>query len=216
MARLPSPPAPSVIRSRLRDGDVVAVTRRQTLTRIFTSSGRHQMRWDTFRHTGPLPHARFDPQMPDQTGGPVSALDHGVLYFSLSLVNSVASVFQATSLVDRTTRRPFLVSFRPRRGLQLLDLTRNLPTRLGASQEISTGPKGVTQEWARAIRAAAPELDGLQYRSAMDAGNPTIVLWDPPGSSALPDSPDLLLPLDYPALDIPLTEACHELNYILL
>ena len=97
---------------------------------------------------------------------------------------SVAEVFQATSIVDRRTRSPFLVVLRPRRTLRLLDLAGLWPTRVGASQEISSGPKHVTQAWARAIRAAYPELDGLWYRSSMDSGDPAICLWDPPGGHA--------------------------------
>jgi hypothetical protein len=81
---------------------------------------------------------------------------------------------------------------------------------------MSSGPKDVTRAWARAIRAAYPELDGLWYRSSMDAGDPAICLWDPPAASALPDTPDVLLPLDHPGLDLPLGRICEELNYTLI
>ncbi|MGH3433637.1 MAG: RES domain-containing protein, partial [Thermocrispum sp.] len=93
------------------------------------------------------------------------------------------------------------------------------PTRAGASQEISSGPKKVTQGWTRAIRAAHPELDGVWYRSSMDSGDPAIALWDPPGggpNGALPDSPDVLLPLNHPGLDLPLARVCADLSYVLV
>jgi hypothetical protein len=32
----------------------------------------------------------------------------------------------------------------------------------------------------------------------------------------MPAAPDLLLPLDYPGLDLPLARICDELNYTLL
>jgi len=217
MARLPQPPDPAVLAGLLRpDEDIVAIDPATPLVRVFTVAGRHPQQWDTFRHTGPLPHARFDPHPPGPRGRPTDSADQGVLYFGLRARTSVAEVFQDTSIVDRVTRRPFLVVFRPTRTLRLLDLAGLWPTRAGASQEISSGPRERTQEWARAIRTAHPDLDGLWYRSSMDSGYPAVCLWDPPSGDAIPDSPDALVPLDHPGLDIPLARICQELNYTLL
>jgi RES domain len=217
MARLPQPPEPAALRSLLRSAeDIVAVHGGTRLVRIFAAGGRHRQRWNTFRYSGPLPHARFDPHPLGPDGEPTTGTEHGALYFGLSVRTSVAEVFQRTSIVDRSTRRPHLVVLRPRRTLRLLDLAGLWPTRAGASQEISSGAKAVTQAWARAIRKAHPELDGLWYRSSMDSGDPAICLWDPPAASALPAGPDILLPLDYPGLDLPLARICAELNYTLL
>jgi hypothetical protein len=217
MARLPDePPPPETLRALLRSReDIVAVHRATRLVRIFAAGGRHGQRWNSFRVHGPLPHARFDPHPPGPGGAPATRPGHGTLYFGLSVRTSVAEVFQTTSLVDRSTRRPHLVVFGPRRTLHLLDLAGLWPTRAGASQEISSGPKPVTQAWARAIRAAHPELDGLWYRSSMDSGDPAICLWEPPAATALPRNPDVLVPLDYPGLDLPLARVCQELNYTL-
>jgi hypothetical protein len=216
MARLPLPPARTVLVNELRRADdIVAVHPGTRLVRIFSARGRHPQRWDSFRYTGPLPHGRFDPQVP-QDGGLVTDPTAGVLYFGLSVRTSVAEVFQETSTVDRKSRGPQLVVVRPSRTLRLLDLAGLWPTRLGASQEISSGPKKITQAWARAIRSAFGDLDGLWYRSSMDGGGPAVCLWDPPGGSALPREPDVLLPLDHPGLDVPLARVCHELNYIML
>lgn len=217
MARLPQPPAPAVLQAMLRrTEDVVAVPGGTHLVRVFTSGGNHPQDWNTFRYAGPLPHARFDPHLPDSQGGPTVTREHGVLYFSLSVRTCVAEVFQATSTVDRATRCPQLVVFRPRRTLRLLDLSGLWPTRVGASQAISNGAKERTRAWSRAIRAAYPELDGLWYRSSMDSGKPSLCLWDPPAANALPDDPDALLPLSHPGLDVPLGRVCHELSYTLL
>lgn len=216
MARLPQPPAVTALRDVLRDEDVVAVHGGTRLVRVFTAGGAHPQRWNSFRHTGPLPHGRFDPQRPDADGAPTTTPEHGVLYFGLSVRTSVAEVFQATSIVDRTSRGPHLAVFRPTRTLRLLDLTGLWPTRAGASQELSSGGlKLLTQAWARVIREAHPELDGLWYRSSMDSGRPAVCLWDPPAGSALPGLPDALLPLDHPGLDLPLARVCAELNYAL-
>lgn len=217
MARLPQPPTPAVLQAMLRrTEDVVAVTTATPLARIFTIGGNHPQQWDSFRYAGPLPHARFDPHPPSSQGGPAVTRDHGVLYFSLSVRTCLAEVYQATSTVDRRTRAPQLVVLRPSRTLRLLDLTGLWPTRAGASQAISSGPKERTQAWARHIRAAHPELDGLWYRSSMNAGQPSVCLWDPPAATAIPENPDILLPLDHPGLDVPLGRACKDLGYTLL
>ena len=216
MSRLPQPPAPAALKKLLRPHeDVVAVHSGTRLVRVFAAGGRHQQRWNTFRTSGPLPHARFDPH-PSRPGGVPGEADVGVLYFGLSVRTSVAEVYQQSSIVDRSTRRPHLVVFQPRRTLRLLDLTGLWPTRVGASQEISSGQKDVTQAWARTIRAAFPDLDGLWYRSSMDSGDPAVCLWDPPAGDALPATPDVLLPLNYPGLDLPLSRICEALNYTLL
>jgi hypothetical protein len=217
MARLPEPPDPTVLAAVLRpDEDVVAVHPATRLVRIFAASGPYQQQWNTFRRTGPLAHARFDTHPPGPRGGPATAAGHGVLYFGLSVRTSVAEVFQDTSIVDRATRKPHLGIFRPTRTLRLLDLVGLWPTRAGASQEISSGPRERTQAWARAIHTAHPDLDGLWYRSSMDSGNPAVCLWDPPSGSAVPEEPDVVLPLDHPGLDVPLARVCDELNYTLL
>jgi hypothetical protein len=196
--------------------DIVAVSTSSRLVRVFVAAGAHQQRWNTFRHTGPLPHARFDPQPPPQVGGVATTPEHGVLYFGLTVRTSIAEVFQQTSIVDRSTRRPHLAVCQPARPLRLLDLTGLWPTRVGASQEISSGAKDITQAWARAIRTAFPDLDGLWYRSSMDSGDPAVCLWHPPAGTALPLTPEVLLPLDYPGLDLPLARICDSLNYVLV
>lgn len=217
MARLPQPPEPSVLANALRrTEDVVAVHPGTRLVRIFNAHGNHPQKWNSFRYTGPLPHGRFDPQQPGPDGSLNTDTNQGVVYFALSVRTSVAEVYQTSSVVDRKTNGPQLVVVRPRRTLRLLDLGGLWPTRLGASQEISSGPKRVTQAWARTIRTAHPDLDGIWYRSSMDSGDPAICLWNPPGASALPSAPDVLLPLDHPGLDVPLARVCEELNYTLL
>jgi hypothetical protein len=217
MARLPLPPPRAVLINELhRTTDVVVVNPTTRLVRIFTAHGNHPQQWNSFRHTGPLHHARFDQHQPGQGGRPATDPGNGVLYFGLSVRTSVAEVFQTTSIVDRKSRGPRLVVVRPTRTLRLLDLTGLWPTRVGASQEISSGPKKITQAWARAIRSALGDLDGLWYRSSMDSGDPALCLWDPPAGTALPIAPDVLLPLDHPGLDVPLGRVCHELHYTLL
>lgn len=203
-------------RALRQNRDIVTVDQSRSLVRIFTAYGNHPQRWNTFRYTGPLPHGRFDPHPPGAGGAATTDRYSGVLYFGLSVRTSVAEVFQTTSIADRRTRGPRLVVVRPARPLRLLDLTGSWPTRAGASQAISTGPKKITQGWARAIHSAFPALDGLWYRSSMDGGGHAVCLWDSPAGTALPIAPDVLLPLDHPGLDVPLGRVCEELGYLLL
>lgn len=228
MARFPEPPDHAALRALPRHADDVRTVPAGTrLVRIFNTGGRHSQPWNTFRRAGPLAHARFDPHPlpadPDHRhGDPTDPADAagaaapGVLYCSLSARTSVAEVYQTSSVVDRRTRAPHLLVLRPTRTLRLLDLTGLWPTRAGASQTISAGPTGRSQAWARAIRAVHPELDGLWYRSVMDAGEPVVCLWDPPAATALPAEPSLLVPLSHPGLDLPLGRICEQLNYTML
>lgn len=217
MARLPRPPEAAELRALMRpEEDIVAVHPATRLVRVFAARSAHPQQWNSFRRAGPLPHARFDPQPTTTDGKPGTESGLGVLYFGLSVRTSIAEVFQPTSTVDRVTRGPYLVVLRPRRTLRLLDLGGLWPTRAGASQEISSGPKRTTREWARVIHEAHPDLDGVWYRSSMDSGEPAVCLWDSPSGDALPEQPDVLLPLSHAGLDLPLARVCDELNYTLV
>lgn len=212
MTRLPPPGA--LASSVDADADLRVVGPATRLVRIFYAGGAHPQRWNSFRRIGPLPHSYFDPHPPGEDGLPARHDEHGVLYFSLSVRTSIAEVFQATSVLDRQTRTPHLVALRPKRRMRLLDLTGDWPSRVGATPETWLGDPELSQAWARALRQALPELDGLYYLGT-DDGNPALCLWDPPGSSGLPARPDTLHPLDHPGLDASLRRVCEELNYTL-
>ncbi|MGH3493486.1 MAG: RES family NAD+ phosphorylase [Sciscionella sp.] len=217
MARLPQPPSAAALRALYRPTrDIVTLHPQTRLVRVFTTRSSHPQRWNSFRYAGPLPHARFDPQPPQADGSIAASSSAGVLYFGLSVRTSIAEVFQLTSIVDRITRGPYIVVFRPTRPLRLLDLTGLWPTRAGASQEISSGAKSTTRAWARTIREAHPDLDGLRYRSSMNSGDPAVCLWEPSAGDVFPRDPDVLLALNNPGLDFPLARVCTELNYTLL
>lgn len=186
------------------------------LVRVYPTSGAHPTRWNTFRMFGPLASARFDTHPPTSDGQPVAAPGHGVTYFGLSLQTAVAEAFGARGhRIDRRTRRPYLVVFRPSRTVRLLDLSGVWPTRAGWSQEINNGPRERSRAWARAVRIALPDLDGLWYRSSMNGGEPAVCLWEP-ARDALSAEPELDLPLDAPGLDLPLARIVRELRYLLV
>src|SRR4051795_3274799 len=105
--------------------------------------------------------------------------------------------------------------FRSTRTVHLLDLARTGPPRAGVSQAISSGPRDRARAWAREIFAAYPDVDGLWYRSSMDGGAPAVCLWER-AAPALPPQPWVHLPLDAPALALPVARACRRLGYRLV
>lgn len=198
--------------------DVVAVAGFTALARIYRAGGDHPVRWNQFRAHGPVATARFDPH-PVAAGAGRSRrgrpAPESVLYAATELRTCVAEVFQSTRVVDRRTALPRLAIWRPVRTLRLLDLAGTWPTRAGASQAISSGPRDRARQWARAIRAALPDIDGLWYRSSMDSGNPAVCLWAP-ALDTMPAAPLLNQPLDAPALALPLARMARQLGYRLL
>jgi hypothetical protein len=215
VAKLPWPPAVEALRDVIQDDDVVAVAPMTALARVYRSAGRHPGSWDGFRIVGPAAAARFDTHPPTPDGAVASAPGHEVLYAGLTLRTCVAESFQLTRVLDRQTDRPWLVVWRPVRALRLLDLAGTWPTRAGASQAISSGPRAKSRAWARAIREAHPDLDGLWYRSSMDSGLPAVCLWAP-ALDAMPTRPWAHLPLDAPGLELPLARAAKDIGYRLL
>jgi RES domain len=213
--KLPWPPSADRLRDLLHDDDVVAVAPLTALARVYRSGGRHPATWDEFRTVGPAAAARFDTHPPTPDGSLAEAPGHGVLYAGLTLRTCVAEAFQLARVIDRHTDRPWLVVWRPARALRLLDLAGTWPTRAGTSQAISSGRRDRSRAWAREIRAAYPDLDGLWYRSSMDAGRPAVCLWAP-ARDAMPARPWAHLPLDAPALALPLARAARDVGYRLL
>jgi hypothetical protein len=208
LAKLPPPPQPAVLAAR-SPADVVVVTRVTTLWRIYTTTGPHGARWDRMRHYGPLATARFDHHLP-----PAAEQARGVLYAGLAIQTCVAEFFQDTRVIDCWRRGAWLVGFRLAREARLLDLSGTWPTRAGASQAISSGPRLLARAWAVATYEAFSDLDGLWYRSSMDGGRPAIVL-NERIETGLRAQPDVNLPLSHPGLALPLVRMGRTLGYLL-
>ena len=204
MPKFPWPPEPGELgrvpaeHHTLRTGTVVA--------RIYPRGGRYPTSWRAFRFDGPLASARFDHH--------VTGERRGVLYAARDLVTCVAEVFQSSRVVDRVADDRCLAAFRITRSVRLLDLTRDWPTRAGASQAIASGPRPRAQAWARAIYDAFPKIDGLWYPSSMHGGHPALVLFER-ADGALPRHPDIDLPLSLPGLLPDIVRAAGALGYVL-
>lgn len=104
--------------------------------------------------------------------------------------------------IDRQRGRPYLTGLSFTRPLMVLDLAADgqgaWATRAGGSFAISTAPHTVSQQWARHITEAFPDLDGLRYNSRF-AGAPCLALFAP-ATSAMPVHPRMSLPLADPDL----------------
>lgn len=173
-----------------RSPDVVQLD--DVLWRIVDTAGQFAVTFSAMRDYGTLPSARFDPHPPpasDRSGELVS-------YVATTLLTALAERFAAgREIRRRLPQRPVAYAWRPARPLALLDVSGSGAVRLGASHALNTGPKSVTRTWARALRAAFPDADGLYYASSM-TGQPCAALWAPAADS-FPGRPEFAEPLDY-------------------
>ena len=203
MAKFPWPPPVDDLRGMrperhtLRSGSLLA--------RVYARGGGYPSRWNDFRYAGPIASARFDHHVPGQ--------QRGVLYGAPSIATCVAEVFQTTRVIDRVADDRCLTAFRTTRAVRLLDLTGDWPTRAGASQAITSGPRNRARAWARAIYEAY-QLEGLWYPSSMHGGHPAVVLFER-AVDALPTDPELDVPLTHPGLLPDLTRAANALGYLI-
>jgi hypothetical protein len=179
------------------------------LVRIYDRGGPHPTDWNDFRYYGPL-NVRFDHHEP-----PPSLQDRGIMYAATLAVTCFAEKFQAARTIDPFTGDPWLVAFRLRRAVRLLDLAGVWPTRAGASIAINSGPRPRARRWSRAIYAAYPDVEGVWYTSSMHANAPAVALYER-AASALPSSPEVHRALADPTLQVSLENAAHELNYALI
>jgi hypothetical protein len=138
-----------------------------------------------------------------------------VLYAATSIPICVAEVFQAKRAIHRQLRDPWLVGFRLRRPVQLLNLSGGWPTPAGASMGLSSGPRPRAQRWSATIYAAYPDMEGLWYPSSMYKNQPALVLYER-ADDALEATPFLHVPLAAPGLLAPLAVVAQEIGYLLV
>jgi hypothetical protein len=201
MPKFPEPPASLTLAALT--GTLRAETR---LWRVYFAGGAHPTAWDGFRFFGPTP-SRFDHHDP-----PPRAQPRGVIYAAREPTTCIAEVFQATRVIDRASRSPWLVAFDLKKEVVLLDLTGPWPTAAGASMAINTGQRPRARRWSRAIYAAYAAVEGLLYASSMHANRPAVTLYER-AQPALPAAPVFHRALSDPALLHRLSAAAARLGY---
>ncbi|MBI2942252.1 MAG: RES family NAD+ phosphorylase [Chloroflexi bacterium] len=206
MPKLPDPPSASELANRL-PARVVTLPAGGELWRISFQGGDYSAHWASFRHYGPLLSARFDHHLP-----PPHQQERGILYAASEIITCVAEVFQAIRLIDPHDRLPWLVGFRLRRDVPLLDLSSGWPTAAGASMLINAGRRDRTRAWSRAIYHAYPRVEGLHYCSSMYANRPAVALYERAADSIDP-SPIFHRELADPSLLDSLRRFAVELGY---
>jgi hypothetical protein len=183
----------------------------EPLFRIHFQAGDHPTRWNELRTWGPAETCRFDPHPPPQG----VHLGEGVSYAATDLPTALAEVFQGTWVIDRRRDLPQLAVWQPVRQLTLLDLTGEWPLLARATALINAGARETCRAWARTIRQAWPDLDGLRHRSTL-TGRPTCVtLWSPAANS-FPEMPVIDESLDHPDLRSLLHPAADAIGYLMI
>ncbi len=200
------PPARGALREL--GPDVATIAEGTVLWRVHATATAHALPWNRLRRFGPLATGRWDPH-------PEPAADHpreGVGYFAFDVTTCLAEVFQESRFIDVVAGAPYATAFALARDVRVLDLTGRWLLRAGARQSVATGPRHRTRRWARAIRAAWPDLDGLVAPSAVDGGRDCLVLWHP-GRTALPSVPLSSEPLASPPIRPRIAVAADRIRY---
>lgn len=204
MAKLPEPPVPLDLPPTL-----VTVPAGTRCWRIYSAGGAYPTAWQDFRFFGPGA-TRFD-----HHDLPPSVQARGILYGATTPLTCLAEVFQATRVIDRAARSPWLVAFDLVHDVAMLDLTGTWPTRAGASMAINSGPRPRARRWSRAIYAAYPDVLGLLYASSMNSNATSFAFYER-ALSAMPAAPAFHRALSDPALVPRLDAAATTLGYGLL
>jgi hypothetical protein len=212
MPKFPNPPGAAAL--ALLEPEIRLVPAGSRVARIYHSRSPHPLRWNEFRHFGPL-NSRWDHHLPDRAGAP-EAQERSIYYAATDAKTCLAEFFQHARRIDRAARSPWLVIFELARPLQLIDLTGDFSTRMGASMEIHSGPRGRTRRWACDLYEAFPKSDGIFYASSMNGGEPALALTDRAESRAIfPAHPLLHRALADDVLLDTLKDAAFKLGYAL-
>ena len=139
-----------------------------------------------------------------------------VYYAATDAKTCLAEFFQHGRRIDRASQSPWLVVFELAQSVNLLDLTGDFVTRMGASMEIHSGPRARARRWACDLYDAFHTLDGILYASSMNGGEPALALTDRAESRAIfPPHPLLHRALADDVLLDTLKDAADRLGYAL-
>ena len=178
------------------------------LFRVYRAAGRHATTWGRFRSFGPARVGRFDHH-------PLPRAEHRdrrILYAAFDVKTAIAEAFGDERLIDRRRDEPYLARFRLVDRVLALDLSTDWPTRAGASQALSSGPRPTSQAWSRASWEDLDGIAALLYASSMRGGGTNVAFYER-AEPAFPRTPDRTLPLSLPALERDLIRFATELGY---
>ncbi|NLE80663.1 MAG: RES family NAD+ phosphorylase [Rhodococcus sp.] len=209
---LPKPPSEDDLKQLgILPDEIETIHTEQVVWRVHRTIGAHSLPWNVPRAYGPL--LRFDPH-------PLPRRSHPTLrvwYGAADIPGALAEGFQSTRIIDRELENPYLTGFRFTRPLRLLDIggfgAGRWPVRVGGTYALDTGPRSVTQQWARTMCTAHPDLDGLLYRGRHSGGR-CLALFAP-ASDAFPTAPLSTNPLAHPDLYNRLALAAKTIGYTL-
>jgi hypothetical protein len=222
MDHLPMPPGVDELGAI--EPEICGLPARTDLTRIWFAGSSYPSGFAHFRTFGPTA-SRFDHHLPGPDGKPMHG-DRSILYAIKAteaptgeieaITAAVGEVFQQQRIIDLARDEPRLTVFRTVRKVSLLDLTGFWATHVGASANLSSGPRDVTRAWSRAFHEAYPQADGLLYRSSMSGGRCFAVALYERAEDAMPTTPQIDLPLGHSRLRGALAEGARRLGYEIL
>lgn len=195
--------------------DIGTVPAGTQLFRIYRRGGAHPTRWSELRYFGPT-SARFDHHLPDANGAPTIG-ERGISYVSSSVTTALAEVFQVDRAVDTVRGEPWLVGFELARDVNCLDLSGAFALRAGASMQLVSGPRSISQNWSRGFYENFPNIEGVLYPSSMT--NTTVyAFYERVDQLGVPLAARLTVhrQLGDPTLHTALKNACREIGYVLL
>ena len=172
--KFPNPPGVAAL-ARLEPA-IRTIPSGSRVARVYYSRSRHALRWDEFRHFGPL-NSRWDHHLPDAAGKPATQ-ERSIYYAATDAKTCLAEVFQHTRRIDRAAQSPWLVVFELAQSLDLIDLTGDFTIRMGASMEVHSGTRIRARRWACDLYEAFPKAQGILYASSMNGGAPALALSD--------------------------------------
>jgi hypothetical protein len=180
--------------------------------RVHRTGSTFAVPWNALRTYGPV--LRFDQH-------PLPEGEHpgvGVWYGASTPMAALGEAFQQYRTIDRGFEVPYLTGLRFTRDVVVLDVATDSAghwaTRSGGTYALSSAEHTATQQWARAICAAFPDLDGIRYNSRF-TGMACVALYTP-AESAMPGRPSTSRPLADPALAGRLAQASDKLGYRLV
>jgi hypothetical protein len=177
--RLPPPDGRRIAATQPRPEELLLLEAATVLVRVHPTGGPRPKAWDEFRFYGPT-KSRFDHQtLPRRVNA-----KRGIAYLTIgptAFVAAIAEYFQddggGIGPIDRHHRAPAVTTLALDADLTLLDLESGWVTRAGGNQAITSGPRGRSRDWSRALYRHVA-VDGLSYGSSVWAPGRCVALWE--------------------------------------